>query len=1139
MTHARSRSHSRSRAVVLALAFSSLAVLAACGGGGGGGGGSTPMLTVTKAGAGGGTSTVSSAPAGIACGATCTFEFAGAPTVTLTAAPDTSSTFTGWSGDCTGTGACVVTLDADRAVTATFAWRTSGADPWHAQNADRAPLDLTPYVSSSAGAGRFALVASGAGAPLVVNATADGEYPGVVRAAADLQSDIDKVTGVTPTLSNTVTTATLPVLIGTLGHSPLIDGLVTAGKLDTTDLAGKWETWHTQIVTAPMTGVASALVIAGSDQRGTIYGIYDLSRQIGVSPWHFWDDVAPAHQDALYVIPGVHTLGQPAVKYRGFFINDENPALGTWFQTYFQKSGGVFTHELYEKMFELMLRLRANYLWPAVWGRAFDLDDTSANLNHAAAKRYGIVMGTSHEAPMDRGIEEFNRRPTQYGGNGQWSFRTNADAITKYWTAGIHRMVTGDFEDVITVGMRGNGDTGLSDGLAFPLMEDIIGTERGIIATETGKDPSDVPQVWTLYKEVLTYWDRGFRAPADVTMIFPDDNWGNLRALPDLSDEPRSGGYGVYYHFDYVGGGRNYKWVDTNLLPNVWEQMSLAYTYGVDRVWMVNGGDVKGNERPIQFFLDLAWSPETWTVERLDEWGRRFATENFGAADAAAVASIVQRYEQLQSRRKPELLNRLISYATPTDLSHPVYTDDSPFSLVNYRELEAVVAEWQALRDDAEALGASLGAEQQAAYHQLVGYAIAATENAYELRLAGFRNKLYAGQGRASTGDWAATAQARFADDQAMSNDYNQTLSGGKWSGFQTESKFGYGGRYADSSWQSPAAGTDTIWPAPITGITLPSGARMGVAIDGSTAWWGTGGSSATPTLPALSQYSTGPAPYVEVFSRGTASFTYTITPSVGWITVSNASGTIGTTPGTKEIRAEVSVSNWASVPSGTTTVDLVVAGNGETVTVELPVVKPAAPQANTFVEAGGYVSVRADHYTSAVSQNGVSWLLIPEIGRADPGSTSVGLTPTPSTATRVATPGGATPRLEYDMTLYTTGSVRVWVYLSPRNNVLPTRSIDVEGVKYAISIDDETPQVRNVQELTGARDATMNQPWERNTSDNVARVYSSHTVATAGRHTLKFWMVDPTVILQKIVVDTGGLRDSYLGPPESLLYAP
>jgi hypothetical protein len=1203
--------HIAGREAVLALAFLSLQVLAACGGGGGGGGGTTFTLTVAKAGAGTGTITssptgitcgskcsadfgegksvtltatpdaasafagwsgdcsgtstcvltmsaahaatatfaptvtvtkaglgngsVTSTPAGIDCGTKCSADFGEGKSVTLTAIPDAASAFAGWSGDCSGTSTCVLTMSAAHAATATFDGKPTGTDTWHAQNAGRTAVDLTPYVATTAGAGRFALVASGAAAPLVVNTTGDGEYAGVVRAVSDLRSDINKVTGVTPTVANSVSSGTLPVLIGTRHHSPIIDGLVTAGKLDATGLDGKWETWHTQIVSAPTTGVASALVIAGSDQRGTIYGIYDLSRQIGVSPWYFWDDVQPAHQDALYVLPGVHTLGQPAVKYRGFFINDEAPALDTWYRNYFATSNGVFKHDFYAKMFELLLRLRGNYLWPAVWGRAFDLDDTT---NHATAQAYGIVMGTSHEAPMDRGIEEWNRRTTQYGGNGQWSFRTNADAIIKYWTAGIDRMVAGKFEDVVTVGMRGNGDTGLIDGTALPLMESILSTERNIIASETGLDPTAVPQVWTLYKEVLGYWDRGLRAPADVTIIFPDDNWGNMRALPNLSDSPRSGGYGVYYHFDYVGGSRNYKWVDTNLVPNIWEQLNLAYTYGVDRLWMVNGGDVKGNERPIQFFLDLAWSPETWTVDALDRWSRAFAQENFGSSQAATIASLLDSYERLQSRRKPELLNRLVSYATPTDLAKPVYNgSSSPFSLVNYRELESVVDEWTQLRASAEAVNAGLGTGQQAAFYQLVLYPIAATENAYRLRLAGFRNKLYAAQGRASTYDWAAAAQARFADDQAMSTYHSQTLSGGKWKGFQTESKFGYGGSYADSSWQSPAAGTDAIWPVPITtGVTLASGAGMGVAIDGSESYWTTGTTSA---LPALSSYSTSPAPYLEVFSRGSASFSYTITPSVSWITVSNASGTISTTD-TKEIRAEVSVNSGSSVPSGTTPVNLVVAGNGQTITVPLSVVKPAAPTANTFVEAGGYVSMRADHTTALVAQNGVSWLTIPNIGRADPYSTSVGLTPTPSTSARVATPGGATPHLEYDMTLYTTGTVRVWVYLSPRNNVLPTRAIEGEGLKYGISIDGETPQVVNIQTMTGSDDAGMNNAWGRNTGDNTARVYSSHTVSTAGKHALKFWMVDPTVVLQKVVVDTtGALRDSYLGPPESFRNAP
>src|SRR3954454_13555272 len=383
-----------------------------------------------------------------------------------------------------------------------------------------------------------------------------------------------------------------------------------------------------------MPGVRRAFVIAGSDQRGTIYGAYDLSKRIGVSPWYWWDDVPAAHHDALYLRPGRHSQGTPAVKYRGFFINDENPATGTWAPEFFGPGKapgypGGLNAAYYAKIFETMLRLKANYLWPAVWGRAFAEDDPQ---NHATATFYGVVMGTSHEAPMMRGIEEWNRHAVAavrdgsgnvttpghdpYGGTGEWSFRRNGDAIKRYWTDGIQRMVAEKAEGVITLGMRGNGDVGLSDGDGIDLMKEIISTERGIIGQVTGKDVSTLPQVWTLYKEVQRYWEKGLTAPDDVTVVFTDDNWGNIRKLPDQKLPKRSGGYGLYYHFDYVGGGRNYKWVDTTPIANEWDQLHQAYSYGDSRLWVANVGDLKNEELPTQFFLDYAWNPDRLPAEK-------------------------------------------------------------------------------------------------------------------------------------------------------------------------------------------------------------------------------------------------------------------------------------------------------------------------------------------------------------------------------------------------------------------------------------------------------------------------------------------------------------------------------------------
>ncbi|NUP68752.1 MAG: glycosyl hydrolase [Nonomuraea sp.] len=992
------------------------------------------------------------------------------------------------------------------------------------------------YISPTAGPGRFPLVAAGRAAPIVVSGK---DHEGVVRVAGDLQADVERVTGVRPV----VATDEVPrqpdvVLVGTIGKSPLIDGLISAGKLDVSGIAGKWETSLEQVVQNPLPGVRRAFVIAGSDQRGTIYGAYDVSKQIGVSPWYWWDDVPARHRDALYVLPGRHTQGTPKVRYRGFFINDENPDLGTWAPKFFgpgkaEGYPGGFNGAFYAKVFEVMLRLKANYLWPAVWGRAFAEDDPE---NHRIASRYGVVMGTSHEAPMMRGIEEWNRHAVAavrdangeivtpghdpYGGTGEWSFRRNGEAIKKYWADGIRRMREQDFEGVVTLGMRGNGDVSLPDGDGIELMRSILAAQREILAEQSGEPVESIPQVQTLYKEVQRYWDQGLRPPDDVTVVFADDNWGNMRKLPDQSLPKRAGGYGMYYHFDYVGGGRNYKWADTINLASTWEQLNLTYQYGVDRLWVVNVGDMKNEEMPLQFFLDYAWDPDRLPIEKLEDWERAYAAQNFGPERAAEIASVLHDYGVLQARRKPELLNRRI-IVDPADPTKVTYDDkDTPFSLTAYQEMDRVTAEWRRLADRAARVRKGLPAAYGDAYFELVDYQVQATANLYALRNAQFTNILYARQGRAAANDLAALAQARFDDDQALNARYGQ-IAGGKWKDFQLQPKIGYGDveRYGPNApWQQPekdnVALPDAFYPH-LVRTEVPAGADMGVAIDGSDQWWP--GATGEAVLPAFSPYQTYPGQYVEVFNRGTTAFDYTITSAQPWVTVSPRSGKVG-----KQVRAAVRV-DWSRAPKGRTEVPLTVTGpGGASVTVKAVVDNPAGlikGPVKGFVEAGGQVTIDAAHHSRAVG----SWRTIPDLGRS-----SDGVTPLPVTAAR-ATPGGDGRRLEYTMTLFTTGQVKVSALLSPRNNVLPT-----DGLSYAVSIDDQPPQTVNVTAVTGANDTTMNRQWERNTSNNVNETTTVHTVTTPGVHVLKFWMVDPTVVLQRLVVDTGGRLPSYLGPPES-----
>lgn len=987
-----------------------------------------------------------------------------------------------------------------------------------------APTTEESYVVTVPRPGSFPLVAKGRAAPIVVSSA---DYPGVVRVVGDLRDDVERVTGVAPaTVLDDVPAGSEPVLVGTIGTSPLIDGLVAHGKLDVTGIAGKWETSLQQVVRDPLPGVHRALVIAGSDQRGTIFGAYDVSRRIGVSPWYWWDDVPAKHADELHVLPGRHTQGTPAVKYRGFFINDENPMLDRWARTQFGEGlapgyPGGFNSRFFSRVFEVMLRLRANYLWPAVWGRAFAEDDPA---NHATASLYGVVMGTSHEAPMMRGIEEWNRHAVPavrdsagnivtpghdpYGGTGEWSFRRNSDAIKAYWNDGIERLADQGFEGVVTLGMRGNGDVGLPDGDGIELMQEIIASERQILADHgmTGN-----PQVWTLYKEVQRYWDKGLRAPDDVTVVFTDDNWGNMRKLPDPSLPPRAGGYGMYYHFDYVGGGRNYKWVDTINMANTWEQLNTAKSYGVDRLWVVNVGDMKNEELPLQFFLDYAWKPIP--LKDLPKWEKRYAAENFPPRYADEIAHILSAYGVLQARRKPELLNRRITSGTGTSVT---YDDQmTPYYLENYREMDRVTADWQHLAARSARVERVLPESYQDAYFQLVGYATKATANLYALRRAEFTNIRYARQGRAATNDLADETAARFADDQALSTYYNTELAGGKWKNFQSQPKIGYGdiARYGPNApWQQPELNNqalpDEVFPA-VQRIPVPAAADMGVAIDGSDQWWP---AATTPAvLPTFSPYQSQPRQYLEVFNRGATAFDYRITSAQPWVTVAKSRGTVD-----KQVRAEVTV-DWRRAPRGVTRVPLTVTGAGRTVVVEAVVDNPATKPKRGYVEANGYVSVPADGASRVVGD----WLRIPDIGRD-----GAGMQPTPVTAPRRAPDG---PRLEYTVNVHTTGPVTVWVYLSPRNNVHPT-----DGLTYAVSLDGQAPQRVNVTTATGADDTSMNRQWERNTSDNVNRTATTHVIDRPGEHVLKVWAVDPTVVVQKIVIDTGGLAPSYLGPPAS-----
>ena len=588
----------------------------------------------------------------------------------------------------------------------------------------------------------------------------ENEYSGVQNAILHLQNDIEMVTGKKSVVLNSGN-QTIKIIVGTYNKNKLINKLV--GKVD---LEGKVEKFIVQLIDNPLEGVDKALVIAGSDMRGTIYGIYELSRQMGVSPWYYWADVPVRKSEKIFIKPGKFTAGEPAVKYRGIFLNDEAPALSGWSKATF----GGFNHLFYEKVFELILRLKGNFIWPAMWGNAFYDDDPE---NGPLADKMGIVIGTSHHEPMGRAHAEWSKY-----GTGKWDYSKNQQVLAEFWRSGFERMK--NYETVVTLGMRGDGDEPMSEESNIKLLEKIVKEQRNIIKKVSGKKITETPQVWALYKEVQDYYDKGMRVPEDVTLLFCDDNWGNVRKLPDPAAKAHKGGYGMYYHFDYVGGPRNYKWINVSQIQRIWEQMNLTYSHGVDRIWIVNVGDLKPMEYPINFFLDMAWNPAQFNSQNLLSHTEKWCAAQFGEKYSKEAARLIDTYTKYSRRITPELLN------------------DTIYSLKNYNEFETVMNDFRALALEAFRLYQQIPAESLDAFDQLVLFPINAFSNLYEMYFAVAKNKELARLDDPKANFWADKVKACFDRDSMLTIHYNTVISGGKWAHMMDQVRIGY------TYWQQP-----------------------------------------------------------------------------------------------------------------------------------------------------------------------------------------------------------------------------------------------------------------------------------------------------------------------------------------------
>ena len=645
------------------------------------------------------------------------------------------------------------------------------------------------FVAFKAESGYFPLIKNGIPCEVVIDAQ---EIEGVRMAAENLLQDISRVCGNKPALVNTAG-GKRSVIIGSY-DTPLIQQLVKAGKIDGNSLKGKNEKYILQVVSSPMQGIDEALVIAGSDKRGTVYGIYELSGQIGVSPWYWWADVPVVQQKDVYIAQGIYTDGEPKVRYRGIFLNDEEPSLGGWVRENF----GGFNSKFYQHVFELTLRLKGNFIWPAMWSSAFHADDP---MNGELADKMGVVVGTSHHEPMGKPHQEWRKTRHNYG-NAEWNYVTNQQGLDKFFYDGVERLK--DWESVVTIGMRGDGDEAMGEDTNIGLLEKIVKNQRKIIEKATGKKAKETPQVWALYKEVQDYYDKGMRVPDDVTLLLCDDNWGNVRKLPNLNAKPRKGGYGMYYHFDYVGAPRNSKWVNISPIPRVWEQMNLTYEYGVRELWVVNVGDLKPMEYPITFFLDMAWDPDRFNAQNLQQHADDFCAQQFGKEYSKEIGRILSLYAKYNRRVTPELL-------------------DSRTYSFNYGEWERVVSEYNELALEAHNIRLLLPAEYHDAYDQLILYPVQACANLYNMYYAHAKNKALAAVNDLEANEWADKVEFCFKRDSLLAVYYNKVIAGGKWNHMMDQIHIGY------RSWNNPDR---SIMPA-VTRVETKSTPSVFVEKDG------------------------------------------------------------------------------------------------------------------------------------------------------------------------------------------------------------------------------------------------------------------------------------------------------------------
>jgi hypothetical protein len=923
-------------------------------------------------------------------------------------------------------------------------------------------------VSDAPSPGSFPLVADGQATALLLD-TADAE---VVQIAAEaFAGDVEHVTGARPRI---VTVATQPkaemVIVGTLGHSAPIDRLVREGRLDVSAVRGRWESCLLTSVERPLPGVKTAWVVAGSDRRGTAFGVFELSRRIGVSPWVWWADATPARQAALH-LSGQATIGSPKVQYRGIFLNDEDFGLKPWAARTFEPETGDIGPKTYARVFELLLRLKANYCWPAMHEctRAFN----HYPANKQVADDYAIVMGSSHCEPLLRdNPDEWHR-----DGRGAWDWTINRDTILDYWRTRVRQNAA--FENMWTVGMRGIHDSAMPGGGTLDdktrRLDDVIRAQRTLLSAVLGKDPTAVPQALIPYKETLAIYDNGLRLPSDVTVVWPDDNHGYIRRLSSPEEQLRSGGAGVYYHLSYLGSPISYIWLDSTPPAQIWQEMTKAYAFDCRRLWIVNVGDLKPMEKGMQYFLDLAWDPERPELADQHAWLASFAAQSFGPAHADEIAAILDGAYRLDHRLRPEHLSRETEF-DPLRHGDEVAQRLNAFSDLVHR---------------AETVANEIAPELRDAYFELVLYPVRASASANEKILAAWRSRSLAALGVPAANDWADRAEQAYRRVIDDTRHYNEQLAGGKWRRMMSAAP------YFNTDWDRPAA---WAFAAPfVQRVDAPPHSQLVVMPEGQTQPLEKG---ETGGLPAIGR-SPDQRRFVDLFASGAEPVPLRLESDNPWLRIDRNPSSVA-----RWERLWVSI-DWERVPEGVSAGGVRIVSGGDAYDVAVPLVAAAWP-ADAVGPDAGRIALEAEDGIGAPTTRGIQWRRLDGVGWNGAVALIEPRTATP--VTELARVSQEAPALTFHVFAPKDTDADVDIHALPTHAPYAGYSL-----RCAFSVDGGAPQWVEFQ-----ADDEYGPLWSVRVLH--ARMTQSLRVhLTGGAHELKLYGTDPSLVLDAIDVVTGG----------------